>query len=173
MKITCALVLLAGCIGLSGCTSSLPEPAGNLHQERDPKSFYLPDADAARVVSVTTNGTVTAQVLVQTQRVAVNETGPKETIRKFGEVYAFSPNFFAVHREEPTRIRFWNLQPDDLHAFMLMSPRSQVLMNLALPPLQETACIFTFHEEGLYRFVCSLHPNAMSGQILVLPPVNP
>ena len=52
---------------------------------------------------------------------------------------------------------------------MLMSPSSQVLMNSALPPLQETAFVFTFHEEGLYRFACSLHPNAMFGQILVLP----
>ena len=108
-------------------------------------------------------------MLVQTQRVAVKEGGPKETVEKFGEVYAFSPNFFAVHRDEPTRIRFWNLQPDDNHAFMLMSPGSEVLMNAALPPLKETAYVFTFHQEGLYRFACSLHPNAMFGQILVLP----
>ena len=38
--------------------------------------------------------------------VAVKETGPKQTVEKFGEVYAFSPNFFAAHRDEPTRIRF-------------------------------------------------------------------
>ena len=56
---------------------------------------------------------------------------------------------------------------------MLISPHSQVLMNSALPPLKETAYLFTFHEEGLYSFVCSLHPNAMFGQILVLPPRAP
>lgn len=155
---------------VSGCASAPQDSTGNLHRALDPASFYLPNAEASRLVSVSTNGAATAQVLVQTQRVAVNETGPKETIEKFGEVYAFSPNFFAVHQDEPTRIRFWNLQPDDNHAFMLFGPDSQVLMNWRLPPLQETAFVFTFHEPGLYRFACSLHPNAMFGQILVLPP---
>ena len=89
------------------------------------------------------------------------------------EVYAFSPNFFAVRQEEPTKIRFWNLQPDDNHAFMLIDPRRQVLMNAWLPPLQETAFFFTFHEEGLFNFVCALHPTVMFGQILVLPPRSP
>ncbi len=158
---------------LTGCTSSQPERMGNRHLKLDPESFYLPTGDAARVVTVTANGPAAASVLVQTQRVAVKETGPPETVEKFGEVYAFSPNFFAVHREEPTKIRFWNLQPDDNHAFMLLSPSSQVLMNSALPPLEETAYVFAFHEEGLFRFACSLHPNAMFGQILVLPPPAP
>jgi plastocyanin len=158
---------------LSGCTTSKPQMQGNLGQELHPEAFYLPGAEASRVVSVATNGVAAANILVQTHRVAVKETGPKETVEKFGEVYAFSPNFFAVHREEPTRIRFWNLQPDDNHAFMLISPRSQVLMHSALPPLKETGYVFTFHEEGLYSFVCSLHPNAMFGQILVLPPRSP
>jgi plastocyanin len=143
---------------------------GNLHHHLDMSAFYLPNAEASRIVSVATNGVAPASVLVQTQRVAVKEGGPKETVEKFGEVYDFSPNFFAVHRDEPTRIRFWNLQPDDNHAFMLMSPRGQVLMNLFFPPLEETAYVFTFHEEGLFHFVCSLHPTVMFGQILVLPP---
>ena len=169
-----ALVLGAGLMAawLSGCTTSKPETMGNLSQGLNPASFYLPDAEASRLVTVTTNGPAAASVLVQTQRVAVKETGPKETVDKFGEVYAFSPNFFAVHRDEGTRIRFWNLQPDDNHAFMLVGPGSKVLMNAALPPLQETAYVFTFHEEGLYSFVCSRHPNAMFGQILVLPPAG-
>jgi plastocyanin len=169
MRITTIIWAAVTVAGLSGCATSKPDVMGNLSQKLDPESFYLPKGDAARVVTVTTNGSATAQVLVQTQRVAVKESGPKETVEKFGEVYAFSPNFFAVHRDEPTRIRFWNLQPDDNHGFMLFSPTSQVLMNTALPPLQETAYVFTFHEEGLFRFACSLHPTAMFGQILVLP----
>jgi plastocyanin len=172
MKTANVALALMGCLALTGCTISPPEMMGNMHHEMDPESFYLPKGEAARVVTVAPNGTATAEVLVQTQRVAVKEGGPKETVERFGEVYAFSPNFFAVHRDEPTRIRFWNLQPDDTHAFMLFSPSSQVLMNSALPPLAETAYVFTFHEEGLYRFVCSLHPNAMFGQILVLPPAS-
>ncbi len=164
-------LLLAG--ALAGCATSKPEALGNMEEKLDMTSFYLPNAEASRVVSVATNGVTSANVLVQTHRVAVNETGPKATIERFGEVYAFSPNFFAVRRDEPTRIRFWNLQPDDNHAFMLMDPRSQVLLNVWLPPLKETAYIFTFHEEGLFTFVCSRHPTSMFGQILVLPPRRP
>jgi plastocyanin len=154
----------------AGCQTTAPTPEGNLQQVLEPTAFYLPNAEAARIVTVTTNGNANVNVLVQTQRVAVKESGPKETVAKFGEVYAFSPNFFAVHRDEPTRIRFWNLQPDDNHAFMLFDSNSRVLMHAALTPLEETGFVFTFHEEGLFRFACSLHPNAMFGQILVLPP---
>ena len=132
---------------------------------------YLPDAAASRIVSVATSGTAAAAVVVQTQAVAVKETGPKETVRMFGEVYAFSPSFFAVHRNEPTLVTFWNLQPDDLHDFMLMDPQYAVLMKLMLPPLKKTAYVMTFHEEGLFRFYCAAHPPEMAGQILVLPPV--
>ncbi len=165
--------LLLAVAVFTGCSTSEPEAMGRMEARLDQASFYLPNADASRVVSVATNAIVSANVLVQTHRVAVNETGPKETIAKFGEVYSFSPNFFAVHREEPTRIRFWNLQPDDHHAFMLMDPRSQVLMNLLLPPLSDTSYVFTFHEEGLFTFLCSQHPASMFGQILVLPPRRP
>ena len=172
MKVTLILGTVLAVAGLSGCTTSKLEAMGNLHQELEPASFYLPGAEASRLVTVSTNGSALAAVLVQTQRVAVKETGPKETVEKFGEVYAFSPNFFAVHRDEATRIRFWNLQPDDNHAFMLFGPNSEVLMNAKLPPLAETGYVFTFHEEGLYSFVCSRHPNAMFGQILVLPPAG-
>lgn len=158
---------------LAGCKTSEHSGMGNLDRELVQESFYMPKGEAARIVTVTTNGPAAASVLVQTQRVAVKESGPKETVEKFGEVYAFSPNFFAVHRDEPTRIRFWNLQPDDNHAFMLFGPNGEVLMNTALLPLQETAYVATFHREGLFRFACSLHPNAMFGQILVLPPTPP
>jgi plastocyanin len=173
MKLTWIIAALLGLAGLTGCTTGRPGMMGNLHQELSPESFYLPNAEASRVVSVATNGVAAANVLVQTHRAAVKETGPKETVEQFGEVYVFSPNFFAVRREEPTMVRFWNLQPDDNHAFMLIDPHSQVLMSVLLPPLKETAYLFTFHEEGLFQFVCALHPRAMAGQILVLPSRGP
>ena len=170
MKSTFAIPTLFAALVLGGCTSSKPEAMGNLREELHPDSYYLPNAEASRIVSVTTNGTVGANIVVETHRVAVNETGPKETIEKFGETYSFSPSFFAVHRDEPTLIRFWNLQPDDNHDFMLIDPHSRVLMSALLPPLQETRYVFTFHEEGLFTFVCAMHPPGMAGQILVLPP---
>jgi plastocyanin len=171
MKLALMMGAVLGLAGLSGCRTGKPEMMGSLGQGASPESFYLPNPEASRVVTVATNGTATANILVQTHRVAVNETGPKETVEKFREVYSFLPNFFAVHREEPTKIRFWNLQPDDNHSFMLIGPGSQVLMNSQLPPLKETAYVFTFRQEGSYNFVCSFHPTVRFGQILVLPPV--
>jgi len=171
MKPAMILGAVLALTGLCGCSTSKPEMMGNLSEDVHSDSFYLPNAEASRIVTVTTNCPATATVLVQTHRVAVKETGPKETVEKFGEVYSFSPNFFAVHLDEPTRIRFLNLQPDDNHSFMLVGPGSKVLMNSQLPPLTETAYVFTFRQEGLYNFVCSFHPNVMFGQILVLPPV--
>ena len=130
-------------------------------------------AEASRTVSVTKTGPAAMSILIQTHRAAVNETGPKEAIARFGEVYSFSPNFIALHRDEATRIRFWNLQPDDQHAFMLLDPKMNVIMNVLLPPVQETSFVFTFHKEGLFYFYCSKHQPSMNGQILVLPPAAP
>lgn len=165
-------VMLAATV-LTGCMTSTPgtKPAGKLADE----SYFMPDAEASRIVTVTetNSGPVLANVLVQTQAVAVKENGPKDTLKRFGEVYAFSPAFFAVHRDEPTLIRFWNLQPDDDHDFMLIDPHSKVLMKVLLPPVRETAFIFNFHEEGLFTFLCAMHQPAMTGQILVLPPRSP
>jgi plastocyanin len=60
-------------------------------------------------------------------------------------------------------------KPDDNHDFMLIDPHSRVLMSVLLPPLKETSYIFTFHEEGLFNFVCAMHPPGMTGQISINP----
>ena len=133
---------------------------------------FLPNAAAAKIVSVSTRGLAGATVTVMTEAIAIKETGPKETVKAFGEVYAFSPSTFAVHRDEPTLITFWNLQGDDEHDFMLMDDHNQVLMKVTLPPLKKTSWIFTFHREGLFRFTCTLHLPEMSGQLLVFPPLR-
>jgi plastocyanin len=147
-----------------GVWSPLPAPA---------QTSYLPNAAAAKIVTVTKTGQANAGVTVLTEGVATKETGPAETVKHFGEVYAFSPTFIAVHRNEPTEIDFWNLQPDDEHDFMLVDPRLNVLMNVMLPPLKKVSYVFTFHQEGLFNFYCTMHQPEMSGQILVLPPIQP
>jgi plastocyanin len=134
--------------------------------------FFLPSGSATKIVTVTKTGEAQAGVTMLTEAVAVKETGPKPTVRKFGEVYSFSPSFVAVHREQPTQIEFWNLQPDDEHDFALLGPDLMVLMYVKLPPLQKTSYIFTFHQEGEIDFKCLRHQPEMSGQILVLPPVK-
>lgn len=133
---------------------------------------YLPDAAASKVVTVSAQGPAEAGVTVITQAVAINETGPKETVARFGEVYTFAPSFIAVHRDQPTLITFRNLQPDDDHDFMLVDPHANVLMKITLPALRETSYVFTFHQEGVFDFYCTMHQPAMSGQILVLPPAQ-
>ena len=173
MKLNLTVWTLVLVVAVTGCTTSKPEVMGNASQKLDMASFYLPNAEGSRVVSVTTNGPVAATILVQTHAVAVKETGPKETVAKFGEVYAFSPTFFAVHRDEPTQVRFWNLQSDDNHDVMLIDPHGHVLMKLLLPPLKETAYVFTFHEEGLFSMICAMHLPSMNAQVLVLPPKSP
>ena len=143
----------------------------NMAASRD-EPVYLPDAADSRVVTVTKGSTADAGVTVLTQAVAVKETGPPETVARFGELYTFAPSFIAVHRDEPTLIAFQNLQPDDDHDFMLADPRGHVLMKTTLPALRETSFVFTFHEEGLYAFYCTMHQPGMSGQILVLAPAG-
>jgi plastocyanin len=130
---------------------------------------YLPDSAASRVVTVTEAGAAAAGITVLTEAVAIKETGPRKTVWQFGEVYAFSPTFVAVHRDEPTEISFWNLQPDDDHDFMLVAPDATVLMKVVLPALRKPTYVFTFHHEGLFTFYCTMHQPEMSGQILVLP----
>ena len=141
-------------------------------QEMAQEKGFWPDKAASKEVSLARTGKAPVMIVLQTHAVAVKETGPKATVAKFGEVYAWSPQLIVVHQNEPTRIRFWNLQPDDLHDFMLVSPNSQVLMKLLLPPLSNKSYVFTFHQQGLYTFLCSIHTPEMMGQILVLPHVR-
>jgi hypothetical protein len=132
--------------------------------------YFMPDAAASRILTVAKSGTDAASIVVLTEAVAVKETGPKATIAHFGEVYAFSPSFIAFHRDEPTRITLWNLQPDDEHDFMIENRSGHALIHLRMPPLSKTSYVYTFHREGLFDFRCAVHQPEMNGQILVLPP---
>ena len=137
------------------------------------EATYLPDAAAARIVTVSTSGPAEAGITVLTEAVAIKETGPKATVKRFGEVYAFSPAFIAVHRDEPTMISFWNLQPDDEHDFMLADPRSNVLMHVtACRRSRRLPTCSPSTRKALFTFYCTMHQPAMSGQILVLPPAT-
>jgi plastocyanin len=171
MKPKSFLLLSFLAAALTGCMTHESASMGNMGTKLDLSTFYLPNAEASRIVSVSsnTNGPIAAHIFIQTHAVAVKETGPKETVARFGEVYAFSPNFFAVHKDEPTLIHLLNLQPDDNHDFMLYAP-DQVFLKMLLPPLKETSYLFTFHREGLFNFMCAMHQPSMTGQILVLPP---
>jgi plastocyanin len=132
--------------------------------------YFMPDAASSRILTVAKSETAAASIVVLTEAVAVKKTGPKATIAHFGEVYAFSPSFIAIHRDEPARITLWNLQPDDEHDFMIEDRSGHALMHLRMPPLSKTSYVYTFHREGLFDFRCAAHQPEMNGQILVLPP---
>jgi hypothetical protein len=119
--------------------------------------YFMPDAAASKIVTVMNSSTPAASIVVLTEAVAVNETGPKATVEHFGEVYAFAPSFIAVHRDEPTRITLWNLQPDDYHDLLLEDRTGGALMHLRLAPLSTTSYVYTFHREGLFSFRCAVH----------------
>jgi plastocyanin len=121
-------------------------------------------------VTIVRTGKAAARIVITTATLAIKETGPAETVKQFGEVYAFSPEVFAVRRDQPTQITFWNLQPDDEHDFMLTDPKNKVLVQTKLPPLSKTTYVMTFHDEGVFPFYCTVHQPSMSGQILVGPP---
>ncbi len=125
-----------------------------------------------KVVTVMKGGEAKSEITVVTGAMAIKETGPKQTVTTFGEVYNFSPSFVAMRRDEPTMVTFWNLQPDDDHDFALLARDGTVLMYVDLPPLKKTSFVFTFHREGLFDFKCMQHQPAMSGQILVLRPAQ-
>ena len=137
-----------------------------------PTADYLPGKAPGEAITLEKADAAKAEVVVLTQALAIRETGPKQTVKRFGEVYAFSPATIIVHRDEPTRLRFWNLQADDEHDFMLVDPEWNVAMKVTLPPLREISYVLTFHSEGLFPFYCTVHQPAMSGQILVVAPAN-
>jgi plastocyanin len=123
-------------------------------------------------VTVATTGQAKARVIVMTQALVTKESGPPESVKAFGESYAFNPSTFAVRVDEPTQVTFWNLQGDDEHDFMLMDDRNHIVVQRKLPPLSKVTYVMTFHREGVFPFFCTMHQPEMSGQVLVLPPLR-
>jgi plastocyanin len=165
----CTPVIIAAAVSLVAVAAACA--ADTMASAAGAARYFMPDAAASKIVTATSAATAApSSVVILTEAVAVKETGPKPTIEHFGEVYAFSPSFIAVHRDEPTRITLWNLQPDDEHDFMIEDRPGHGLMHLRLAPLSKTSYVFTFHREGLIEFRCAVHQPEMNCQILVLPP---
>src|SRR5262245_56196983 len=86
-------------------------------QTNDTTRYYLPNAENSKIVTVTPTGKPAAHVIVQIHAMATKDTDP-ETVARFGEVFAFSPNTIIVHQDEPTQLEFWNLQAEMDHDFL-------------------------------------------------------
>jgi plastocyanin len=159
------LVAAASAILIALASSGAALAADLTAQRAVSDRYFLPDASQSRIVSVAPSAKAFES------KNAVKENGPAATVKTFGEVYGFSPNFIAVHRDQPLRLVFWNLQPDDEHDFMLLSPDGDTVMHEQLRPLTKNAWVFTFHKQGIFDFICAAHQPEMTGQILVLPPL--
>jgi hypothetical protein len=133
---------------------------------------YLPDTQDSKIVTVTTGGPADATLTVMTEPIEITRIDPAGKAHPIGEVDNFTPAFLGLHREQPTRIWLWNLQPTQRHDFGLLGPDMKVMMFVRLPPLHKVSYVFTFHQEGLFDFKCLEHQPDMSGQFLVLPPVG-
>jgi plastocyanin len=154
------IAILTLAVALATSASAAPES----------KTYYLPDAAASHVVTVTKSGPAQAAITILTQAVAEKEEDEGGRL-PVCQIYAFNPSMIVVRRDEPTMISFRNYQADDEHDFMLVSPESNVLMFEPLPVLTEISYVFTFHQEGLFTFYCTIHQPEMTGQILVVPPL--
>ena len=163
----CSIVLMA--VALSGLCPLRADAAPPKVMKQAAKHYFFPGPAQSHTLTVTVKGQAENAIIVMTEAVAIKETGPKQTVAKFGEVYDFAPSFIAVRENQPTELTFWNLQPDDDHDFMLADPDSNVLMYVDLKPLSRNSYVFTFRKPGLYSFYCAIHQPEMSGQILVLP----
>ena len=159
-------ILLAALLILVCPTAARAQAVGS----SSPIHEFLPDLTDSKVVTVAKNATPAAEIVILTQAVVVKESGPRAAIDRFGEVYSFVPALVALHRDQPTEITFWNLQPDDRHDFALLGANQKIMMSLVLKPLSKTSYVFTFHRQGLFDFKCLEHQPAMNGQLLVMPP---
>ena len=164
---TAALTLIAIGAKVGAQDSQAPWPRTQRTSIAPPA--FMPDAAGSKIVSVARTGRASRRLVIVTEAVAVKESGPAATIKRFGEVYAFSPATLIVRQNEPTQISFWNLQPDDQHDFSIVDASGRPLMDLRLAPLSLTSYTFTFHRPGIMQFRCLVHQPEMSGQVLVLP----
>src|SRR5438093_1110147 len=86
----------------------------------------LKPAATGSEITVAAAGQPAARVVVMCEGVATKESGSPETLKAFGEAYAFDPATFAVRRDQPTEVVFWNLQGHDEHDFMLLDSQRRV-----------------------------------------------
>lgn len=82
-----------------------------------------------------------------------------------GDVY--SPSVLAVNEGDTVTMHFYNLDPSDRHTFTMAAPYN---INRDVGPLENATITFEASDPGVYKFYCTYHQPAMSGQVIVLPP---
>lgn len=95
------------------------------------------------------------------------EAGPEPTVKKFGEVYGFSPSTLTVTQGDRVDLTIRNLQAggDDTHTFTLPA----FGINKDIPPLTVVHVSFVASKAGVFPFHCHFHKPWMAGELVVLP----
>lgn len=106
-------------------------------------------------------------VYLQTVLWASKEAGPEATVKKFGEVYGFSPSTIVARQGDRVDLTIRNLQPggDDTHSFTLPA----FGINKEIAPLTVVTVSFVANKVGVFPFHCHFHKPWMAGEVVVLP----
>ncbi|HVB57785.1 MAG TPA: cupredoxin domain-containing protein [Candidatus Acidoferrales bacterium] len=109
----------------------------------------------------------TRHVYLQTVLWVSKEAGPPATVKKYGEVYGFSPSTITVMQGERVDLTIRDLQAggDDTHTFTLPA----FGINKDIPPLGVVHVSFVANKAGVFPFHCEFHKPWMSGELVVLP----
>lgn len=90
-----------------------------------------------------------------------------KTVKKFGEVYGYTPGTLVVRQGDHVVLHIRNLEAggDDGHTFTLPGYG----INRSISPLGEITVSFTAGKVGIFPFHCEFHKPWMSGEVVVLP----
>lgn len=108
----------------------------------------------------------TQHIYLQTVLWVSKEAGPSATVKKYGEVYGFSPSTITVTQGEHVDLTIRNLQAggDDTHSFTLPA----FGIDKTIPPLGVVNVSFVASKAGVFLFHCRYHHPWMSGELVVL-----
>ncbi len=112
----------------------------------------------------TTTRTFNLQTVVW---VSKENPAQKKTVKKFGEVYGFSPSTLVVRQGDHVVINIRNLEGggDDGHTFTLKAYG----INQTLSPLSAVKVSFTATKSCIFQYECEFHKPWMAGELVVLP----
>jgi hypothetical protein len=166
-----SLALLTGTVIIIFCYFSSALLAATTGPVRRTFGFYLPDAEDSKIVSARTGGPADATVTVMTEPIELTRISQDRKVQHVGELENFNPAFVGLHREQPTRILLWNLEPTQKHDFALLGPDMRVIMYVNLPLFSRCRMCSLSIRRAL-RLQMPGASAQMVGQFLVLPPVR-
>ena len=158
---TALLLVLALVIG--ACGGSTDSTGDETTASTTAVTTAATTAASTTVATTTTTGAATTEATTSTQA-----EGPR-SIEVVGLDEAFSENEITVSAGETVTIIFNNKDTSgEPHNFRLIGPSSSWSTEVAdAPDIQEIT--FSINEPGDYMFLCEIHPQTMTGTLVVTP----